>query len=123
MTYEDAEICLEQGFSVVCARAPRDRQYLLGNKYHIAYVNKGKNRKDKGLNTSVGLETSARCVESIDPSYIELSEEWQGAFVSAEKNKKNSLFSSLINDLRSAGLNQTQIVDHVKKINKKLKGK
>lgn len=95
MTYEDAEICLEQGFSVVCAKAPGDRQYLLGNKYHIAYVNKGKSRQDKGLNISVGLETGARCVESIDPSYIELSEEWQGAFASAEKIRKTACSQAL----------------------------
>ena len=126
MTYEEAEICFEKGFPVVCVRCPgRDCNFMVGQTYYINAVSKfipyGIN--GKGIEASATLKQNERECYSVKLGCIEPLNSFNIQVQKFLKNRKTALFKDLIREYLAAGITQTRIIEKVKSIIKESKTK
>ncbi len=122
MTYEEAKVCFEYHYPVVCITKAGSHEFALGKKYYISGINLAgsKYKKEQGQIT-VWLEENERTCFTAGLKDIKVDEAFDYLVEKYVKDGKVQMFRTLLGELLDNGLNQTEIINRVKKLIKIIK--
>lgn len=126
MTYEEAEICFEKGFPVVCTKCPGFHyEYMVGQIYCLCSIHKciSTDNINKNIQSTFGVQKEGINEGTLKPDEMEPLNSFNIQVQKFLKSRKAAQFKALIKELLAAGLTQTRIIEKVKSIIKELKAK
>lgn len=127
MTYEEAEICFEKGFPVVCVRAPHmDCEYMVGQTYELTgiYIYFPRDNIKHDIYRSFEVKQNGYNIDSsvtLKPEEMKPLNSFNIPVQKFLKSRKSAEFRDLIKEFLAAGATQTRIIEKVKSVIKEIK--
>lgn len=111
MTFEEAYVCFKYRYPVICSKDP-----YIGQTYFIRDVLKCRTIYKEGIIASATIEKDERSCAQVKASDLSPVNGYETYVQNKIKEMKNEQFKDFVKELLAAGMNQTQILEHVKKI-------
>lgn len=122
MTYDEVKICFEYHYPVVCITKTDNHAFAFGKSYYISGANLASNKHDKKKSQiTVWLEENERTCFTVGLNDIKVEDAFEYLVERYVKDGKVQMFRTLLGELLENGLNQTEIINRVKKLIKIIK--